>query len=170
MRTRIMVQAATVGLSAVLLVDASYTPVQAALLTQKSMPASMALAVAVAAIEACSKQGHHVSVHVVGRNGEVIVSIRGDGAAPHTMENSLRKAYTALTFRGPSGDFAKRVNANPTLGLQHLAGVIAGQGGLPIRVGDEVLGAVALSGVIGGADIEEACAKAGIDRVADELK
>src|SRR5262249_49909558 len=152
MRTQILVHAAAVGLSTALLADAP-TPVHAALLTQRSMTASMALTVAVGAFEACSKQGHHVSVHVVGRNGEVIISIRGDGAAPHTMENSLRKAYTALTFRAPSGDFAKRVIANPTLGLQHLTGVIAGQGGVPIRFGDEVLGAVAVSGVVGGADV-----------------
>lgn len=170
MTTQRTMGVAVAGLSAILFAGMHDARAQTSLLMQRSMPTSMALAVATAALEACTKQGHHVSVHVVGRNGETVVAIRGDGAAPHTMENSQRKAYTALTFGAPSGDFAKRVGANPTLGLQHLAGVIAGQGGLPIKAGDEVLGAVAVSGVIGRADVEEACAKAGIDKVADQLK
>jgi uncharacterized protein GlcG (DUF336 family) len=69
------------------------------------LPVSVALAVAEAALGACSTLGR-VSVHVVGREGEVLVAVRGDGAAPHTMENSFRKAYTALTFGVPSGEFA----------------------------------------------------------------
>jgi uncharacterized protein GlcG (DUF336 family) len=170
MNPRIILRAATIGLAATLLAGILAAAAHANLLTQKSMPASVALAMAEAAFESCTKQGYHVSVNVVGRNGEVLVAIRGDGAAPHTMENSLRKAYTAFTFGAPSGDFAKRVKDNPTLGLARLAGVIAGQGGLPIKVGDEVIGGVGVSGVPNGADREEACAKAGIDRVADELK
>jgi uncharacterized protein GlcG (DUF336 family) len=169
MKPRIALRAATIGLSAAVFAG-MLAAARANLLTQKSVPASMAVAIAEAAFESCTKQGYHVSVHVVGRNGEMLVAIRGDGAAPHTMENSLRKAYTAFTFGAPSGEFAKRVKDNPTLGLAHLAGVIAGQGGLPIKVGDEVIGGVGVSGVPNGADREEACAKAGIDRVADELK
>jgi uncharacterized protein GlcG (DUF336 family) len=170
MKPRIVLRVATIGLSATVLAGMLVAAAHANLLTQKTMPTSVALAIAEGAFESCTKQGYHVSVHVVGRNGEMLVAIRGDGAAPHTMENSLRKAYTAFTFGAPSADFAKRVKDSPTLGLAHLAGVIAGQGGLPIKVGDEVIGGVGVSGVPNGADREEACAKAGIDRVADELK
>ena len=161
---------AAIGLAASLCAGTFTTAAWANLLTQKTMPAAMALAVAQAALEACAKQGYHVSVHVVGREGQMVVAIHGDGAAPHTMENSLRKAYTAFTFGAPSGDFAKRVKDNPTLGLAHLNGIIAGQGGLPIKAGDDVIGAVGVSGVPNGADKEEACARAGIDGVADQLK
>ena len=171
MKPRVVLRVATIVLSATVLAGMLAAAARANLLTQKSMPTSMALSIAESAFESCTKQGYHVSVHVVGRNGEMLVAIRGDGAAPHTMENSLRKAYTAFTFGAPSGEFAtKRVKDNPTLGLAHLAGVIAGQGGLPIKVGDEVIGGVGVSGVPNGADREEACAKAGIDHVADELK
>jgi uncharacterized protein GlcG (DUF336 family) len=158
--------AAVAGLVAIL---AAGAPARGNLLTQKRLPISVALAIAEAALDACAAQGH-VSVHVVGHEGEILVAIRGDGAAPHTMENSLRKAYTALTFGVPSGEFAKRVKENPTLGLVHLKDVIAGQGGLPIKSGDEVIGAVGVSGVPNGADREEACAQAGIDHVADQLR
>jgi len=141
----------------------------AQLLTEKSLSTAMAIAIAQTALETCTKQGYHVSVNVLGRNGEVLVAIRGDGAPPHTMENSQRKAYTARTFRIPSGEFAQRVKDNPTLGAVHLTGIIAAQGALPIKVGDEVIGAVGVSGAPGG-EKDEACAKSGIDRIADQLK
>jgi uncharacterized protein GlcG (DUF336 family) len=145
------------------------SPASAQLLNQKSLSAAMAMTIAQTALETCTKQGYHVSVHVLGRNGEVIVAVRGDDAPPHTMENSQRKAYTARTFRIPSGEFAQRVKDNPSISAVHLTGVIAAQGALPIKVGDEVIGAVGVSGAPGG-EKDEACAKAGLDKIADQLK
>ena len=145
------------------------TPAIAQLLNQKTLPAAMAMTIAQTALDTCTKEGYHVSVHVVGGNAEVLVAIRGDGAPPHTMENSQRKAYTARTFRTPSGEFAQRVKENPTSGAVHLTGIVAAQGALPIKVGDDVIGAVGVSGAPGG-EKDEACAKAGIDKVADQLK
>jgi len=72
------------------------SPAGAQLLTEKALPAETAITIARTALETCTKEGYHVSVHVLGRNGEVLVAVRGDGAPPHTMENSQRKAYTAL--------------------------------------------------------------------------
>jgi uncharacterized protein GlcG (DUF336 family) len=144
-------------------------PAGAQLLTQKSLSSGTAMTIAQTALETCTKQGYNVSVHVLGRNGEVLVALRGDNAPPHTMENSQRKAYTARTFRITSGEFAQRVKDNPTLGAVHLTGIVAAQGALPIKVGDEVIGAVGVSGAPGG-EKDEACAKTGIDKVADQLK
>ncbi len=143
-------------------------PANAELLSEKNLSAAVALTIAQTAYESCAQQGYHVSVHVVGREGQVLVAIRGDGSSPHTLENSLRKAYTARTFRTPSGDFAQRVKDNPTLGVVHLPGVIALQGALPIKVGEDVIGAVGVSGAPGG-DKDEACSKAGIDKVVAQL-
>ncbi len=145
------------------------SPAHAQLVTEKALSATTALTIAQAAYETCQGQGYHVSVHVVGREGEVLVGLRGDGTSPHTFENSQRKAYTARTFRSPSGEFAQRLKDDPTFGAQLLPGVIAIQGGLPIKVGDEVIGGVGVSGAPGG-DKDEACSKAGIDKVADQLK
>jgi uncharacterized protein GlcG (DUF336 family) len=144
-------------------------PAAGQLLTQKNLSAGMAMAIAQTALETCTKQGYNVSVHVLGRNGEVLAAVRGDNAPPHTMENSQRKAYTSRTFRIPSGEFVQRVKDNPTLGAVHLTGIIAAQGALPIKAGDDVIGAVGVSGAPGG-EKDEACAKAGIDKVADQLK
>ena len=156
-------------LAVVGLVGALAAPASAQLLNQKALSAAMALSIAQTALESCTKQGYHVSVHVLGRDGEVLVSVRGDEAPPHTMENSQKKAYTARTFRIPSGEFAQRVKDNPTTGAVHLTGIVAAQGALPIKAGDEVIGAVGVSGAPGG-DKDEACAKTGIDKVADQLK
>jgi uncharacterized protein GlcG (DUF336 family) len=145
------------------------TPGRAQLIEHKDLSLATALAIATTAEDTCQAQGNRVSVTVVGREGQVIVLLRGDGASPHTVENSRRKAYTARTFRIPSGEFAKRVKDNPTTGLVHLSGIVAAQGALPIKVGDDVIGAVGVSGSPGG-DKDEACAKAGLDKVADELK
>jgi len=144
-------------------------PASAELVTEKVLSASTALTIAQTAYEACKAQGYHVSVHVLGREGQVLVGLRGDETSPHTFENSQRKAYTARTFRSPSGEFAQRLKDNPTFGAQLLPGVIAIQGGLPIKVGDDVIGGVGVSGAPGG-DKDEACSKAGIDKVADQLK
>ena len=151
------------------LAGALAAPASAQLLTQKSLSAGMALEIAQTALETCTRQGYNVSVHVLGRNGEVLVAVHGDNAPPHTMENSQRKAYTARSFRISSGEFAQRVKDNPTLGAVHLSGIIAAQGALPIKVGDEVIGAVGVSGAPGG-EKDEACAKAGMDKIADQLK
>lgn len=148
---------------------AAVTPASAQLVTEKVLSAKAALAIAETAYETCIAQGYHVSVHVVGRDGEVLVGLRGDGTSPHTFENSQRKAYTARTFRSSSGEFAQRLKDNPTFGASLLTGVIAIQGGLPIKIGDDMIGGVGVSGAPGG-DKDEACSKAGIDKIADQLK
>src|SRR6202040_2723702 len=128
-------------LAAVALVAALAAPANAELLARKDLSMETALAIATTAIETCKGQGYRVSATVVGRNGEIIAQVRGDNTGPHTIENSFRKAYTARTFRAPSGALVDRVKADPTLGLIHLTNVIANQGALPITVGDEVIGA-----------------------------
>jgi len=148
---------------------AATLPAHAQLLQEKALSTPQALTIAQTAYDTCKAQGYHVSVHVLGREGQVLVALRGDGSSPHTFENSQRKAYTARTFKSPSGDFAQRVKDNPTIGVVHLAGVIAVQGGLPILAGDEAIGGVGVSGAPGG-DKDEACAKAGIDKIAAALK
>lgn len=144
-------------------------PASAQLLQHKDVSASIAMTIVQTAIDTCKANGYGVSVTIVGRNGEIIAQVRGDNTGPHTIENSFRKAYTARTFRAPSGALVERVKADPTLGLIHLTNVIANQGALPIKVGDEVIGAAGASGAPGG-EKDEACVKAGIDKVADQLK
>jgi uncharacterized protein GlcG (DUF336 family) len=156
-------------LSAVALACAVTSPASAELLARKDLSLATALAIATTAADTCKQQGYAVSVAVVGRNGELIVHLRGDNTNPHTMENAFRKAYTSRTFRIPSGEFVKRIKDNPTSGQAQLANVIVAEGALPIKVGEEVIGAAGASGAPGG-DKDAACIKAGLDKVADQLK
>jgi len=164
-----------VRLVTVVLACALAAPASAELLARKDLSLATALTIATTAAETCKAQGQRVSVTVVGRTGEVIVQLRGDNASPHTMENSFRKAYTVRTFRVPSGEIVKRLKDNPQLGAVHLTNVVAAQGALPIVVGTDVIGAAGVSGAVttpespGGVK-DEACVKAGLDKVADQLK
>jgi uncharacterized protein GlcG (DUF336 family) len=143
--------------------------VNAQLLTHKDLSVAMATTIAVAAVEACKAQGYNVSAHVLGREGQVIVGLRNEKAGLATFENSLKKAYTARTFRISSGQFANNVKGNPNAAALFLTNITPAQGALPIKIGEETIGAIGISGAPGG-DKDEACAKAGIDKVANELK
>jgi uncharacterized protein GlcG (DUF336 family) len=145
------------------------TPASAQLLTRKDVSAAMALTIAQTAMAACAANGYRVSATVVGRNGEVLIQIRGDGTGPHTMENSFKKAFTARTFRIPSGEMEERLKKNPQMGAQYLTGFTTARGALPIKIGDEVIGAAGVSGAPGG-DKDEACVQAGLEKIAADLK
>src|SRR5882672_6243710 len=144
-------------------------PAFAQLIDYKDLSLAVALTIATGAAEHCKAEGYTVSVAVVGREAQLLVHLRGDGSPPHSMENSYRRAYTALTYRRPSGEIEKRVRADPADQLTRLQHVMAAQGGLPVVVGGDVIGAVAVSGAPGG-DKDEACARAGLDKAASALK
>jgi len=141
----------------------------AQLVARKDISAAMALTMAETAVATCKTNGYNVSANVVGHNGEVIVAMRGDNTGPHTLENSMKKAYTAKAQRRSSGEFATAVKDNPVAGALSLTNITPAQGALPIKVGEDTIGAIGVSGAPGG-DKDEACAKAGIDKVADQLK
>jgi uncharacterized protein GlcG (DUF336 family) len=151
------------------LICALASPADAQLLARKDLSAAIAVTMAQTAIATCNTNGYRVSATVVGRNGEVLVQIRGDGTGPHTMENSFKKAYTSRTFRIPSGEMEERLKKNPQMGAQYLTGFTTARGALPVTVGEDVVGAIGVSGAPGG-DKDEACVKAGIEKVADQLK
>ena len=138
----------------------------AQVLTQRDVSLRMGLTIAEAALAEC---GIRTSVAVVDRAGRLRVFLQGDGASPHNIELARRKAYTARTFQRPSAEWAKATET-ANAGQRMLADVIPLGGGVPIKVGDETIGAVGLSGAPNGQAQEEACAKAGIAKVADQLK
>ncbi len=157
------------GSLACALAAALAAPASAQTLTRKDISVDAAVIIATTAMADCKAKGWPVSVAVVGRAGELLVHIRGDGTGPHTMDNSFRKAYTARTSRQPSGEMAKRLKDNPQLPLVTLPNMVAAQGALPIKIGDEVVGAAGASGAPGG-EKDEACIQTGLDKVKDQLK
>ena len=135
-------------------------------LTHRDVSMKMALAIAEGAIAQCGTQ---TSIAVVDYAGRLRLLLQGDTASPHNPELARRKAYTARTFRTTSAEWAKRTET-ANQGQRELDQVIPLGGGVPIMVGNEAIGGVGLSGANGGQPAEEACAKAGIAKVADQLK
>ena len=144
-------------------------PASAQTVARKDLSVDGAVVIATTAMADCKAKGWPVSVTVVGRNGEPLVQLRGDGTGPHTMENSFKKAFTARTFRIASGEMEKRLKDNPQMGAQYLTGFTTGRGALPIKIGDDVVGAAGVSGAPGG-EKDEACVQTGLDKVKDQLK
>ena len=141
-------------------------PTGAQVLMSRDVSVRMGLTIAETALAQC---GMSASVAVVDRAGRLRVFIQGDNANPHNIELARRKAYTARTFRTPSSEWAKRTETT-NQGQRMLNDVIPLGGGMPINVGMETIGGVGLSGAPGGQSQEEACAKAGIAKVADQLQ
>jgi uncharacterized protein GlcG (DUF336 family) len=156
----------TAVLPAFLLTVFAASPAAAQLITHRDLSLKTALAIATGALEVC---GDTTSIAVVDRAGRVRVLLEGDNASPHNAELARRKAYTARTFRAPSSEWAKRTET-ANQGQRELTDVIPLGGGMPIKVGEETIGGVGLSGAVGGQAMEEKCANAGIARVAEHLK
>ena len=136
---------------------------------EKNISMAMALAIIQGTIEQCSKDGYKVSVTIVDKAGNVAASIRGDGTNPHTMEFGRLKAYTSRTRGQTSLEFMKVTSDPANAYLKQIPNTVAVGGGVPIKVGNEVIGAVGVSGAPGG-EKDEVCANAGIAKVADALK
>jgi uncharacterized protein GlcG (DUF336 family) len=140
---------------------------RAQMLSGKNISIKMALTIAETALNECTPR---VSVAVLDRAGRMRVFLQGDNASPHNLELARRKAYTALTFRRTSAEWAKRTAEGDVAGQRSLTDVIPLGGGVPIMIGEDAIGSVGLSGAPGGQAQEEACAKAGIAKVQDQLK
>ena len=135
--------------------------------TQKTLSLDVALAIAHGALDQCRTDGFRVTVTIVDASGMVKVQMHDDGAGPHTMDFSRKKAYSALTFKRTSGETGKAWAAAPPAPL--ITDAVGTPGGVPIKVGNDVIGAVGVSGAPGG-DKDEACSNAGIAKVASKLK
>lgn len=134
--------------------------------TSPYLPLEMAQKAANAAMAKCAADGHRVSVAVVARSGATRVLIGGDGAGPHTAGSSTGKAFTAASMGRSTADLAALIKDRPDLaGLRDMDPrlVILG-GGLPIRIGDALVGGIGVGGAPGG-HLDEACARAGLDAI-----
>jgi uncharacterized protein GlcG (DUF336 family) len=137
--------------------------------TEKNVSMAMSLAIIQGALDQCTNDGYKVSVTIVDKGGNVAASVRGDGTGPHTMEFSRMKAYTARTRNQTSLQTMKLLEDPANAFIRQIPNVVGVGGGVPIRVGTEVIGAVGVSGAPGG-EKDEVCANAGIAKVAAALK
>ncbi len=117
----------------------------------------------------CKTQGYNVTVTIANRDGLQQVLLVADNGNRNGRELSRRKAYTSAILRVSTGDFKQRVSQpgafNP---MQFDPQLTTEQGGLPIKVGNDTIGAIGASGAPGG-EKDEACAAAGLAKISDRL-
>ena len=143
---------------------------QQATFNQRNITLDAAKELAATALDSCRKAGYKVTITILDARGGTKLVISDDGANMHTVENSMRKAYTSATFKIASGEYGKRNVANPqSVGALHLDRITTLEGALPIMAGKDLIGAVGISGAPGG-DKDAACAQAGIDKISAGLK
>ena len=138
------------------------------LVTERSLSLGLAKAIAEETLAQCKAKGYSTSAVVVDRAGQVLVMLRDEKATMQTAEMARRKAYTARMYRRTTLDFQKRT-ADPGYAAQRdLTDILALGGGVPINVGDDTVGGVGSSGST--QETDDACAKAGVAKVANLLK
>ena len=136
---------------------------------EKNVSMALSMAIMQGVLDQCTKDGYKVSVVIIDKGGNVAASVRSDGTPPHTMDFARMKAYTARTRNQTSLATMKQME-DPAFGfLRQIPNVVGVGGGVPIRVGNEVIGGVGVSGAPGG-EKDEVCANAGVAKVADALK
>jgi uncharacterized protein GlcG (DUF336 family) len=135
---------------------------------QRTISLAMAKTMAEAALSECQAKGFHTAAAVVDRAGQIIVMLRDEQASPQTTEMARRKAYTARMFRMSTAEFAKRTQDPLYTPQRDVADILALSGGVPVMVGNDIIGGVGSSG--SSLEQDDACAKAGVAKVADLLK
>src|SRR5580692_3781472 len=153
---------------AVLAAAAFSTSAFAQLPPSKILTLDVAQAIAQEAMAKCRADGYKVTVLVVDALNATKAMLRDDGATASTTEVARMKATATMLYNRPSGS-ATPPPAGTAAPPATIPGTINAQGGVPIKVGDATIGAVAVSGAPGG-DKDAACANAGIAKAADKLK
>ena len=142
----------------------------AQVLSTHRIPAALALEAVAAAVETCAKEGYAETVVLVDADGVRQALLRGDWAGIHTLDSATDKAYTSASFKTDTSALVERAKTVPIAPiLAKLPNLLLFGGGVVIKVGNEVIGAIGAAGAPGG-DLDENCAKAGLEKIRDRLK
>jgi uncharacterized protein GlcG (DUF336 family) len=140
----------------------------------RAMPRPLAVEAASEAVRACEASGYKVTAAVVDAAGETRVLLKGDGSTPHTKETAFRKAYTQVTL-GPIfafdtlGAFVEKMKTNPfQSSFLTVPNIILLPGAVAVKTKGEIVAAIGVGGAPGG-EKDEACAAAGLAKIADRL-
>jgi uncharacterized protein GlcG (DUF336 family) len=137
---------------------------------EKNMSLELANQIATASVAACAANGYAVAATVVDRAGTVRAVQRADNAGPHTLGASQQKAFTSASAKNTTLAMMEGAQKNPAAAnLVNIPGYLLLGGGVPVKVGNEVIGAVGIGGAPGG-HLDEQCAMVALDKVKDQLK
>lgn len=138
--------------------------------TERNVSLELANQIAAATVASCTTAGYAVTATVVDRAGGIRAVQRADNAGPHTLAASYEKAYTSASARNATLAMMEGAQKNPAAAnLVHIPGFLLLGGGVPIKVGNETVGAVGVGGAPGG-HLDEQCALAALNTVKDALK
>ena len=138
--------------------------------TEKNISLELANQIAAATVASCSAAGYNVAAAVVDRAGSLRALQRADNAGPHTLSSSQAKAYTSASAKNTTSAMMEGAQKNPAgANLVYMPGFLLLGGGVPIKVGNEVIGAVGVGGAPGG-HLDEKCAMDALEKVKDQLK
>jgi uncharacterized protein GlcG (DUF336 family) len=143
----------------------------AQLIPTHRIPAEFANQAVAEVVASCAKQGYNETAVLVDADGVRQAVLRGDRAGSHTLDSAFDKAYTAASFKADTNALFDRSKTAPGFGnlFTQLPHLILFGGGIVIKVGDEVVGAIGASGAPGG-NLDEACARAGLEKIQAQLK
>ena len=141
---------------------------------EMSIPLEWALTAATAAEETCAEMGFDVTVTVVDQRAQPRVQLMKEGAFPHTIHTSSRKAMTAASRREATSVIEAENEHEPTVGaVFNEIGLITLSGGIPILYEGEVIGGIGIAGSPGeddtGKEFDDICGEAGIEAIAEHL-
>ena len=134
------------------------------------IPASLALEAVGEAVGVCAKQGYRETVTLLDADGATIATLRGDGAGIHTLDSAHDKAYTSVSFKNDTLALAERAKGEDSIApLAKLPHVMFVGGGVVIKLNDEIIGSIGAAGAP-GYKLDDACARAGLEKIRDRLK
>jgi uncharacterized protein GlcG (DUF336 family) len=169
MSRSIRLAALALALSVATLAQAQNAPA-GAVRSERNISLALANQIAAETVAACQANGYAVAVTVVDRAGGVRAVQRADNAGPHSLASSERKAWTSASAKNTTLAMMEGAQKNPAAAnLVNIPGFLLLGGGVPIKVGTEVIGAVGVGGAPGG-HLDEQCAMAALDKVKDALK
>lgn len=138
--------------------------------SERNMTLALANQLAAAAVSACQGSGYAVTAAVVDRAGGLRALQRADNAGPHTLGASERKAFTSASAKNATTAMMETAQKNPgAANLVHIPGFLLLGGGMPVKVGNEVIGAIGVGGAPGG-HLDDQCAAAALETVKEQLK
>ena len=150
----------------------SMVPVASAtdgVLNQKNLSFYIADKLAQNVLLVCARDNHNVAVTVVDRSGTPLVMKRMDNAGPHTIEASRMKAFTALSTKTSTDNVMKGTQSGAdAASLRDIPGFLLLAGGVPVKSGGQVIGALGVGGAPGG-HLDLACALEGLKSINKEL-
>lgn len=129
------------------------------------IPASLAMEAASEVVSSCAAQGYSETAVVVDADGVTMAVLRGDGTGAHTLNSAHDKAYTAASFKRDTLALQQNSAIASLAKLPHL---LFFGGGVVVKIGNEVVGAIGAAGAPGG-NLDDGCAHAGLKKIQDQL-